>query len=216
MFFSLGDYNEHRYRRLRGLIAHMGASWFPGKKILELGCGYGDIGSVLWSLGSDVTWAEGRLENVEWMQQHLKIAEPGKILLMDSNLPWDLSQTHGRFDLIVHWGVLYHLNDWRQSLISCAKQCDYLTLETAIADSDDVNFDVQIHEDSQHLDQAVNGIGSRYSAAAVEKTLTDLGFSWQRDDSAAYNSGSHRYDWPVQNTQDIHSKRRIWFCKNSI
>ena len=57
-----GFFNEWRIKRVDKLINIFGLEWFKGKKILEMGCGYGNIGLYLESLGSIVHFSDARKE----------------------------------------------------------------------------------------------------------------------------------------------------------
>lgn len=60
-----GHCHEWRLKRISAIVEYVGADWFRGKRILEIGCGLGDIGAILWAFGADVVFSEGRPENVE-------------------------------------------------------------------------------------------------------------------------------------------------------
>lgn len=61
-----------------------------------------------------------------------------------------------RFDFIIHWGLLYHLDNWRQDL-GCAlnhlKSDGYLSLESEVLDTSDdieVKVDENLNDQSSH------------------------------------------------------------------
>lgn len=68
-----GHYVEWRARRIRAITDHYGRDWFPGKTILEVGCGYGDIGAAFAALGAEVTCSDGRPEHVYDMILHMGV-----------------------------------------------------------------------------------------------------------------------------------------------
>lgn len=54
--------------RTKKLISILGKSWFPGKSILDVGCGHGNNGMRLAALGARVTYTDGRPEYVLRLQ----------------------------------------------------------------------------------------------------------------------------------------------------
>lgn len=59
-YYFQNHYEYWRAKRIVAIVEHYGENFFKGKKILELGCGYGDIGKVLISIGAEVIFCEGR------------------------------------------------------------------------------------------------------------------------------------------------------------
>jgi hypothetical protein len=57
-------------------------------------------------------------------------------------------------------------------------------------------------------------IGSRPSAAHVEKVLRELGCTYTRYDDADLNFRYHKYDWEVKNTCSAPGgQRRFWLVR---
>ena len=203
-----GHYDLWRSKRIAAIIEWFGPRWFLGKRVLELGAGYGDIGLVFHGLGADVTFSDGRAEHVETMKQRLPMVNPANIVVMDAEQGIPLP---GPFNLIVHLGVLYHLDNWRQSLIDAAKKAPFMVLETEVCDSDDPTLELKVRENG--YDQALRGQGTRPSAPMIEKVLTDAGWKHQRLTDDRCNASRHVYDWQVENTGTWrHGVRRWWFC----
>jgi 2-polyprenyl-3-methyl-5-hydroxy-6-metoxy-1,4-benzoquinol methylase len=98
-------YEYWRAKRVVAIVEYYGQEWFKGKKILELGCGFGDIGKVFKSLGAEVVFAEGRKENCEVLMRKFP---NDRIYQINLENEWPFQKE--RFDLILHMGVLYHLN----------------------------------------------------------------------------------------------------------
>ena len=80
-----GKYFEWNQKRIKGIVDFYGYKFFYMKKVLELGCGYADMGGVLYRLGSDMTAVDAR-------QEHLKIVSkkfPGiKVVRADLDGQW--------------------------------------------------------------------------------------------------------------------------------
>jgi hypothetical protein len=100
------------------------------------------IGSAArkWALGADVVFVEGRDEHVQELRARLPMIDQHKILMADLDGGVNLGRDFGRFDLIIHLGLLYHLHNWRQSLSDCAALAPLMVLETAVSDGDDPTF----------------------------------------------------------------------------
>ena len=205
-----GHYEYWRAKRITAIVEHYGEAWFKGKSVLELGCGYGDIGYVLMTLGAQVTFAEGRAENCDYLRRRF----PGNpVYFMNCENEWPFAED-AHFDLVLHMGLLYHLDNLWFALDKACACCDDLVLETEVSDSDDENFILKTDENTSGWDQSLIGHGSRPSGACVEKHLTALGWSMQRVTDTRCNALFHTYDWEVKNTGTWrHGLRRFWFCK---
>jgi 2-polyprenyl-3-methyl-5-hydroxy-6-metoxy-1,4-benzoquinol methylase len=99
-----GFYDNWRISRLNGVKKYIKPEYFKCKTLLELGCGYADIGNMFYDLGAIVTSSDARKEHLDIVKQkypHIKT------LLIDgenANIP-------DNYDIILHWGLLYHLNE---------------------------------------------------------------------------------------------------------
>lgn len=206
-----GHYEFWRIKRIKAIVEHYGENWFKGKKILELGCGYGDIGLVFRSLGSEVVFSEGRSENVEYLRRKFP---QNRIYLMNCENEWPFSKDE-HFDLILHMGLLYHLDNIFFALDHCLECSDNIVLETEVSDSDDENYILKIDESKDGYDQSLIGHGSRPSAEYIEKHIKQYGkWNFERITDSRCNASFHRYDWSVNNTGKWENGlRRFWFLK---
>jgi len=203
-----GHYHEWRRKRIRAIVRRYGADWFDGARVLELGCGFGDIGAALTTLGADVTLAEGRPEHVSVIADRYPGLPADRLAVYDAEGPWPFTD---RFDLVVNMGLVYHVDNWQRSIIGSLRSADRVVLETEVCDSDDPYLVVKTVEEGP--DQSLSGVGSRPSAAAVEHLLRTEGFRFERVADNRCNAAFHRYDWPVRNTGGWeHGLRRFWFC----
>lgn len=178
---------EWRKARIAKLLSILGEEWFVGKKVLELGCGFGHIGHELKKYNARVTFAEGREEFIDRIRQQ----NPGSdIYLLDNDLPWEIDD---RFDLIIHWGLLYHLKNWKQDLTCCLSHSPLICLETEVVDSDDKTLELQVCEN--HYDASLHHVGTRPSVASIESFLTESGCRYRRHDDKDLNASYMVYDW---------------------
>lgn len=209
-----GRFTDHyeywRAERIVAIVDHYGEAWFKGKKILELGCGYGDIGHVLMTLGAEVIFAEGREENCDYLRRRFP---NNKIYCMNCENEWPFPED-AHFDMVLHMGLLYHLDNLWFALDKSCACCDHLVLETEVSDSDDEDYILKINERADGWDQSLIGHGSRPSGSCIEKHLHEIGWSCQRVTDSRCNALFHTYDWEVKNTGTWRDGlRRFWFCE---
>lgn len=203
-----GHYKHWQQTRIEKIVSIFGKEFFNSKTILELACGHGDIGKYFQSIGAIVTFADGRQEHLNKIKKSDPLATT---ILLDQDNEWDLKT---KFDIIIHWGVLYHLNNWKQDLQCAIKHSDLIFLETESCDSDNPDFELKLTESG--YDQALNGTGTRPSAAMIETYLSLLGVEYQRYDDSDLNSSFHKYDWKVNNTNKLRGgHRRFWIIKKN-
>jgi SAM-dependent methyltransferase len=203
-----GKYLDWNQKRIKGIIEYYGHTYFFNKKILDLGCGHGDISGALYRLGGDVTAVDAR-------QEHLKIVSkkfPGiKTVKADLDGVWPFLGKN--FDLILDLDLLCHLNDYQNHLRAVCLSTNNLILETSVCDSDDPYKCIVLTENKGTYDLSANGVSSRPSSAAIERVFNEYGMNFKRIDQNKFNSGTYTYDWQTQkdNSCDI-NKRRIWFA----
>lgn len=184
-------YNRWRETRMNKLISLFGEDW-SGKKVLELACAYGNIGLHLKSLGADVTFADAR-------QNHLDIVlskDPtAKTLLIDQDTDWQINQ---QFDIVLHFGVLYHLDNWRRDLSNAILHTKILVLESAVVDSDK-EYEYKLFEEDEDGENAFNSIGTMVSAVTIENHLQGLNCTLRRFDDEDLNTNWFNYTWKTSN-----------------
>lgn len=206
-------YNDWRLKRARKLESILGTGFFPGKRILEVGAGHGRIGKYFREgYGATVEFTEGRFELVNTISR----LNPGAtIYIVDHDSPEGWRLDENRYDLIIHWGLSYHLTNWDVDLESAVrhlKRGGILTLESEVIDNE-LDTSITVKEDETLDDQSLHGPAVRNSAVTIEKKLMELGLRFQRFDDADLNSDIHRYDWMVSNTDNYGSQyRRFWVC----
>ena len=189
---DLDHYTPWRKSRIAKLEQIFTRKYFEGRRILECGAGNGLIGKYLREeLGAEVAFTEGRWELMDTITTNNPRA---RVYLVDHDKPWDLGR---KFDLVIHWGLLYHLDNWRQDLGCVAKHLDLgasLCLETEIIDYPYVTESYR-KEPTDQDDQALNGRSTIPTAKAVEDRLRELNLDFKRYDDADLNAAFHHYDW---------------------
>jgi len=202
-----GIYLEWSHKKIKAIIDHFGYPFFHGKKVLDLGCGHGDIGAAFYRLGSQLTCADARNE-------HLKITAkkyPGiKTVHVDLDKEWPFNN----FDVILDLGLICHLKNFENHLRNVCNSANYIVVETALCDSDDPNLCPVLSENKAIYDWSFNGFSSRPTGAMIERIFTECGLDFTRLNSSNLNLGKYLYDWKVANTGTCDlNKRGLWVAK---
>ncbi len=210
-----GHYNAWTVSRMNTIKKYFAPEYFKSKTLLELGCGVGHNGNKFYELGADVTSCDGRkdyLTIVNKLYPHIKT------LIMDC----DKDNIQDKYDVILHWGLLYHLNEIELHLENVAQKCDVLLLESVVVDSDD---DILIVSHESGYDQACNNNkGCRPSQSHVERLLKKNGFNFKLIKDDMLDAEIHLYNWECKNTNAwevsrgnmTYSLRRFWICWKNV
>ena len=202
-----GHYSDWRHKRIKKLISILGGeAWFKGKTILELGCGYGHIGRYLQTLGATVTFAEGRLEHLEKVKRFSR--DGTCVVHLDNEQDWSFPEA---FDLIIHWGLLYHLKSWKEDLHRTLKNGKIVCLDTVVYDDEN---DYVYERQEVGYDQALGGVGSNPTPTAIENILSQAGVTYTRYDCESIDSNIHEYSWAPGTRKRWHcALRRFWLIE---
>jgi hypothetical protein len=120
-----------------------------------------------------------------------------------------------KYDIIIHWGLLYHLNEIENHLENISNICNILLLESEVCDSDNDSYYIDTKEEG--YDQAYDLIGIRPSPSYVEKILKQNGFEYKLIVDDDLNSDIHCYNWEIKNTKTWkNGMRRFWICWKDI
>lgn len=199
-----GHYNNWIISRMNGVKKYIHTDFFNGKKILELGCGFGHIGNEFCKMGGIVTISDARIEHIteaNRLYPHLNS------ILIDA----DKHNIQDEYDIIVHWGLLYHLKEIENHLENVSTKCKVLLLETEVFDS--INDSCYLQMNESGYDQAYNGIGIRPTSFYVEKILKKNGFECKMIKDSILNADIHLYDWVDSDTKSAPTGlRRFWIC----
>ena len=186
LLFSSIFYVNWRKKRLRKLFKIFDVN---NKKILELGAASGKIGQILSKFGAFVTIADARLNLLNKCQK-----SNIKKIQVDNDLIWHSKFNNQKFDLIIHWGLLYHLKNWKKDLEQCVKKSKYICLETVVYDSNKTSDEFTNIESG--LDQSIHLTASIPTQDAIEMHLKYLGCSYKRfdnEDLDTYIPVKHHY-----------------------
>ncbi len=199
-------YSEWSKIKVKAIIDNYGFNYFLNKKILDLGCGYGDISGPLLRLGSKITALDAR-------QDHLAIGKkkfPG-LNFVKSDLDVEWKYEKNQFDLILALGILCHTRNPEELLRNICNSCTDLVLETAICDSDDSYYSAVNIQNKNIQDQSVNGSGVFLTPTFIERILKECGFSFEVKILPKYKT--YNYHTGITNTKACNlEKRRLWIA----
>jgi hypothetical protein len=195
--------------RIKFIISKYGENFFSGKNILELAPFNGYIGEYFRNLGANVLSVEGRQSNIDQIKRDYPNLN---VILVDLDTPeW----TCGKFDIIINFGLLYHLEKYHaEHLINCIKNCELMFLESVIFNS----FENEIFKvDRIGVDQSLTQIDGYPSQKFVEDIFDSLGIEqYKMYTDSSLNGGMHIYDWELNGNKIFHQAiRRFWIVKNS-
>jgi hypothetical protein len=174
--------------------------------VLEVGAGNGFFGTQVAERypRARIFITDARHEHVEGMA----VIQPNstKFVLDATDI-----EKYPNVDVILHFGLLYHLEDPITHLKKLRKNSwKLLLLETEVVNSSDKSV---LYLEEEGYDQSVSRIGGRPSSRFVESIFSNIfRFQVRRFDDAQLNSGFHVYDWVSQNTRTSwkHGLRRFW------
>lgn len=208
-------YIEWRKKRIKKIENIFGVEFFNNKTILEVGCGYGDIGNHFINLGASVDFTEGREEHLSYIKEK---NPNSNVFHIDHNNVWNLNKN---YDVIIHFGLLYHLTNWQQDLECAFKHSNIIILESEILDSLKP-FNEYYARDGGGYDQALPTckFAIRPTADYVEHIITKNNLSFVRYDDEDLDSSPHIYSWEVKGIHDENGgyigygpTRRFWVIR---
>lgn len=214
LVFRAAYYRESELTRLLNLFAHVDLERWRGMKILEVGAGLGHIGDVFVQLGFDVTSSDGRPDYVELMRARGRKA---RVIDLDAT---GIDEA-GDFEVVLAFGVLYHLAQPEQFLQSCKKTVRVLLLESCVCDVFEPTIKPVIEATGwRGQDQAVNKIGCRPSPSWIEEKCREAGFTEIRDISTAIGNWEiGKFDWEPRGTGEWNRNgvnlRKMWVCQKT-
>ena len=193
-----GMFNPWRVKRVEKLISIFGLDWFKGKKILEMGCGHGNIGLYLESLGSTVHFSDAREEALAKVK---KKKPDAVVFVIDQETEWRLED---HYDLIIHFGILYNLNYWEKDLNKVLSHCSYAALESAVHKFDNENeYKIVNHSYPEPYGPA-RQIGTLTSSINIEKVVRENNFypvRYDDQDLDLFDLDHVSYSWVEENNE---------------
>jgi hypothetical protein len=205
-------YEGWRVSRISTTFKYISKDFFKDKLIYEFGAGHANIGNVFQTeIDCQVVAYEGRGEHVDTIKNNIEkgIYSP-KLLVKQHNFEEEF--TDKKCDIIIHWGLLYHLSDVVKHLNNVLQYTDYLLLETEVCNINECIVTQGL--DPNSYDQSISLKNSSPSQTFVEKILYDNEFDFKIIKDSDLNHWFHRYDWEVDPTKPFteFGVRRFWIC----
>lgn len=202
-------YYNWQYNRIKFVIEKYGKDFFVGKKVLELGCFEGGISQMLFNLGAKLTSIEGFERNINVCKNRYSHLD---FILKDLDVDnWDFED---HYDIIIHWGLLYHLRYPEVSIKHCVSHCDYLFLESLVVDCTSEHTSHVPEKNQWGTDQSIHEVGSRFSPKYVESLFAELPYIRYDDPKLNSNHQPH-YDNNEGNTWQLQRKFWVIDCKQN-
>jgi hypothetical protein len=200
-------YDEWTERRIGWIVANFGEDVVRGRTVLDVGGGRGHVAERLLDMGAaSVEVVEGRLENIR-----AGASRPG-LTFTHANLERGLQARADAYDIVINFGIIYHVVNWERMLIeSVAKARELVFIETEVIDSES-EATRYVLEDQAVYDWALAGVGTRPSEFEVDRLLARIPNAQPHKVlDAALNAEFHRYDWEPQLEGLVeHGLRRFW------
>ncbi len=206
-----GHYTSWWKNRFDTLEKILVPNFFRDKTVLDIGSGYGNFAQMIHELGAKVTCSEGRDDHISVISKkypHLEVRNDDYEIPFPHDFP--------KYDVILHFGVAYHIQNIENHLLSLADKCDYLFLDCEVIDSNDIH--ACCIEEETGYDQSLHGKGNYHTEAYYEQFLTSMGFSFVKICDRSLDTTMHKYTWIGQNTGNhmkLFSYRRLWICSQS-
>ena len=113
--------------------------------------------------------------------------------------------------MIIHFGLLYHIENVDENLRTCAAMSDRIFLETEVLDSLDDTKTRMLEEDGQKYDTGLTTKTLMISPFYIKRIFEERGMTVDIIADRSLNWGPHVYDWPQKNDGSWVQHRRRFF-----
>lgn len=188
--------------RINHLFKFIDKTSLKNKKVLELGCGWGYIGELLEKEGAIVTSVDARSEYINVIKNkypHRRRYVVNVDYIIDDPL---YSLLENRFDIVVCFGLLYHVENPINLLRLCTRLAPMTYLETAT--SDNTSEVLALNNKDAALNQSMTGLGFYPSESFIKNIASYLNCDIQNI--------SEGIDWSdnIRRRMFIITRRETW------
>lgn len=167
-YFSDEYYLSTHKQRFYYLLNRFGPRYFKDKTVVELGGSIGILSNALSILGAIPTVYEGRLENIQKGMKkypHLKFVQ--------YNLD-DEDFTSAKYDIVLNFGVFYHILNFDKFIKSSYKIAgELLLLDGNISTDEDISLLIKLEKDI--IDTSLTNRQCLCSPSYMEHVLSECG-----------------------------------------
>jgi len=210
--FQSPIYVEARNSRMANLFEHLDPASLRGKRVLEAGCGTGELGAFFENCGCSVVSVDAREEFLA----HLRQKYPQREAYCMDLEHWD-PEPLGHFDIVLAFGILPNLAEPLSFLEDCARLADTILIETVIVDTPWASL---LKVADCRTEGAWSQVGSRVSSAWIVSTMERYGFVVVDISSATANWAGpfpSVFDWEPRNEggwfRGNTTLRRMMICR---
>lgn len=153
-------HNDHYLRLTARSLEHLASLGLPlrGRTVLEVGAGAGDYSSFFVDRGCRMTITDVRPELLAYLRRRYPEQD---VQSLDLEAPARL--TAAPFEVVLCYGVLYHLQHPAQAIAYLSECCgDLLLVSSQVLQGDSDSLE-QVPEPQQALAQSYHGLGSRFT-----------------------------------------------------
>lgn len=223
-------FNEWKQKRVKKVIDVLGRNWFPGKTIHEFGCAHGEVGEEFLKIGAQVDFSDLREENFKDLYKRLDgMHYNPTVRVLDQEEKYNLNK---KYDLLLHFGLLYNIKNWKQDLECAMSHSNMMFLESVVLPKEGKQESITLRiSENAPMDEYVAGSRewSVKTQDLIESHLTDIGCKFIRFDDRDLNTigwvnekilGHNVYDWdyndnivkmiPRETYNEIFLHRRMW------
>jgi len=193
MTFDDGIYPDFVKARVNCVVTALGEQFFKDKTMLEVGCGYGYAGELFEKLGANVTSLDARSEHIEIVEERYPHR---KTVVADL----EKDKIDGHYDIVLSFGLLYHLENPMHFIGEATRVCDNLIIETVVYDRNIVTS-IVLNTDTT-FDQGLYVQARIVSAKWLYEVMAKFGFDCKDISSAEANVPGNRFDWLPKNNGD--------------
>lgn len=170
IFVFESDAAERINRARMGHLATLGLP-LDGRRVLDVGAGIGKLARFFVERGCRVVCVEGRAENVAVIRERYSDVEA-----IVGDVQTDALKSHGTFDVVFCYGLLYHTENPLATLRNLASVCgDLMLIETIVCDFERPVAALD-DESAGTWNQSLSPLAMRPSPAWVTMALSRLGF----------------------------------------
>ena len=149
-------HSNHTLRLTARMLEHLATLRLPlaNRTVLEVGAGIGDYSTYFLDRGCQVTITDIREENLTYLRARFPA---GNVQRLDLEAPIPLDDAP--FDIVLCYGVLYHLSNPANALAYLAKNCKEILLLSTVVSFDNEATLTLVREDRTKFSQAFHGVG---------------------------------------------------------